>query len=112
MFFLEPGNMAFTESAHVKSRVEIELMHVRGKLKLFIKCKIRPDRIEVSKRIDVSKLKDSSVCENLQETIVEEKFAGTLDQFKTEVFKVRVEILDFREKNGIGLIKMNNNFRE
>ena len=39
--------------------------------------KIRSDGIKASKRIDVSKLKESTVCENLWKAIGEVEFRGT-----------------------------------
>ena len=44
-------------------------MLIHSKLKLCIMCKIRSRRINVPKCIDVLKMKDLNVCENLQKAI-------------------------------------------
>ena len=55
---------------------------VRVKLKLRIMRKSRPQGVRVPKRIDVSKLQDSKVRENLRKAIEDVQFDGTWDQFK------------------------------
>jgi hypothetical protein len=71
---------------------------VRGKLKLRIMRKSRSQGVKVPKRIDVSKLQDSKVRENLQKAMGEVQFDGTWDKFKTEVYSASVEVLGLRKR--------------
>ena len=57
---------------------------VRGKLKMFIKRKVRATGVKVSKRIDVSKLHKSEVREALRNTFDNIDVGGSWEQFKTQ----------------------------
>ena len=71
---------------------------VRAKLKLRIMRKSRYQGVKVPKRIDVSKLQDSNVREDLQKALEDEQYDGTWDKFKTEVYNASVAVLGLRKR--------------
>jgi hypothetical protein len=58
--------------------------------------KSRYQGVKVPKRIDVSKLHDSNVREDLQKALEDEQYDGTWDKFKTEVYNASVAVLGLK----------------
>lgn len=50
---------------------------VRGKLKLYIKLKIRYNGTKIHKHIDISRLRGLAICEDLQIAFEDSEFDGT-----------------------------------
>ena len=72
---------------------------VRGKLKLRIRRKVRMNGVKVPKRLDVSKLAKQETRTVLSDLMDNVNLDGTWVDFKTQVYRVGVEVLGFVEKH-------------
>ena len=70
---------------------------VRGKLKLCVRKKSRMTGVEVPKRINVNKLKDSKTCESFAEKMSLVSFDGSWENFKDQIYSAGVEVLGLKK---------------
>ena len=71
---------------------------VRGKFKLHVRKKTRMEGVKVPKRINVTKLNQPDVCQQLPDTLDHLKFDGTWENFKDQVYSTGVEVLGMNQR--------------
>ena len=80
---------------------------VCGKLKMYIKRKVRATGVKLPKRTDVSKFKNSEVRQAVRNTFDNIDVGGPWEQFKTHLYTVAVDVLGIeRRKTKTDLLKM------
>ena len=70
---------------------------IRGKMNLCIMRKKRSKGVNLPKRIDVSRLKETEVRDNLQRAYEDVEFDGSWENFKSHVYNIGVEVLGLRK---------------